>query len=235
MFTFDRKVTYSEVSADNKVSAAQIVRYFQDCSIMQSESLGVGVDYLAQQHKVWLLASWQIRFLRRPKLGEMLHTCTWPYAFETIYGYRNFTLQDSQGEYLAYANSIWVLVDTQTGRFEKLTPADVEAYEQNEKFPMDYAPRKIRLPKEWEKQEDFAVTRADIDTNGHVNNARYVDMAFEYLDEGKEPVQLRVEYRKAAVFGNRIYPKVHREGNRMTVALCDQAGQVYVPVEIETA
>ena len=50
-----------------------------------------------------------------------------------------------------------------------------------EKLDMDYAPRKIILPGEYQQQEAFAVQKHHLDTNHHVNNCQYVQMAMDYL------------------------------------------------------
>ena len=235
MYTYERKVTYSEVALDGMADEAQIVRYFQDCSTMQSESLGMGIDFLARHSHVWMLTAWQIIFKRRPRFGEIITAGTWAYGFDAMYGYRNFILKDSKGELLAVANSIWVLINLQTGRPEKLTGEYVDGYGSEEKFSMEYAPRRIRLPKEWEELEPFVVARADLDTNRHVNNARYISMALEYMPESARISQMRVEYKKAAVEKDRIYPRIHRGGDQILVALCDSDGQVFVAVECSLA
>ncbi|MBB5265634.1 acyl-ACP thioesterase [Catenibacillus scindens] len=234
MFTYERKVTYSEVASDAMADVAQIVRYFQDCSTMQSESLGMGIDFLAQHSHVWMLTAWQIQVMRRPRYFEEIVTGTWAYGFDSIYGYRNFLLKSSRGEILAVANSIWILANTKTGKPERLTGEMVQGYGSEEKYPMVYAPRRIALPKTWEDLEPFEVRRSDLDTNNHVNNARYIDMALEYADPGVNIYQLRVEYKKAARYKDKIWPRIHRENNKLTVALCDKDQKVYVAVEIAT-
>lgn len=239
MYTYERKVTYSEVAWDGCADAAQIVRYFQDCSTLQSDALGVGIDFLEQHQHVWMLTAWQIDFRRRPKLGETVVTGTWAYGFDAMYGYRNFILKGTGGadgdddEIYAVANSIWVLIDMKTGRPSKLTAEYVDGYGTEEKYPMDYEPRRIRLPKEMESKTEFYVNRSDLDTNRHVNNARYISMALEYLEDGENIRQLRVEYKRSAVYGDCICPQVHREPGKVTVALCSSDGQVYVIVEVK--
>ena len=95
---------------------------------MQSEALGMGIDYLEQHSHIWMLTGWQIRFNRRPGLSEEIVTGTWAYDFDAMYGYRNFILKGAGDETLAVANSIWVLINTHTGRPEKLTMEAVEGY-----------------------------------------------------------------------------------------------------------
>lgn len=57
MYTHDRRVTYSEISMKGFADIAQIAEYFQDCSVFQSEVLGMGLTYMNEHHLAWLLAS----------------------------------------------------------------------------------------------------------------------------------------------------------------------------------
>ena len=157
---------------------------------------------------------------------------TWPYAFKGIYGYRNFTIQDPEGNYLVRANSNWFFFDTESGCPVRVGEEDVAAYGigQEEKLPMDYAPRRIPLPAEYEEYPVIAVAAHHIDTNHHVNNAQYVEIAREVLPAGLCIRELRVEYKKAAVLGDNMIPRVSVEAGCYTVALCDTEGKPYAIV-----
>ena len=70
MYELNSRVRYSETDIDAKLSLTGIMNYMQDCSTMQSEDAGVGIGYLEQEKKAWLLSSWQIMIERRPR-GHM--------------------------------------------------------------------------------------------------------------------------------------------------------------------
>lgn len=238
MYSFNARVRYSEIGEDRELSVPGVVNYLQDCSIFQSEDLGMGLDYLARNQKIWLLSSWQIVMERYPHLGEAITISTWPYDFKGIYGYRNFTIQDGQGVYLVKANSVWFLFDTAAGRPVKVGEHDIGAYYASgtrEKLDMEYAPRRIVLPEEYEQGEPVVVSRHHIDTNRHVNNAQYVAIAREALPESLKIHEVRAEYRKAAMSGDVMIPHISREENDYTVALCSQDGSVYAAVWLRAA
>ena len=67
VYEFDSRVRYSEVDSQGKLTWLALMDYFQDCSVFQSESLGIGVDYLAENHQAWVLTSWQIVLNAMPK------------------------------------------------------------------------------------------------------------------------------------------------------------------------
>ena len=237
MYSFNARVRYSEVGGDRRLSVPGVVNYLQDCSTFQSEDLKMGIDYLEQSHRAWWLSSWQIVINRYPRLGEEIVVSTWPYDFKGIYGYRNFTICDKQGEYLVKANSIWFLFDTKAGRPAKVEREDIRGYqtEGDKKLDMEYAPRRIALSGEYEAGEPVTVTLHHIDTNRHVNNAQYVAVAREAIPESFQIREIRVEYKKAAVLGDVMIPRISREKEACTVALCSQDGTAYAVVWMRTA
>ena len=141
MFSFQSRVRYSEAGMDKKLTLNGIINYFQDCSTFHSESLGVGLEELEKEGKVWVLSAWQIVVERYPRLFEKISVETWPYDFSGFYGMRNFALRDEQGELLAWANSLWIFMDVNTGRPIRITPEQLQGYTKEEKLPMDYASR----------------------------------------------------------------------------------------------
>lgn len=237
MYSFNSRVRYSEVDEDQELSVTGILNYLQDCSTFQSEDLKLGIDYLNENHRAWWLSSWQIVIERYPRLGEEIVISTWPYDFKGIYGYRNFTIRDRQGDYLVKANSVWFFFDTEAGRPVRVGEKDVRGYGTagDKKLEMEYAPRRIALPSQYDEAPVIPVARHHIDTNHHVNNAQYVEIAREALPAGIKIRELRAEYKKAAVQGDILHPRVSREGDCFTVALCDEEGTPYAVVWLRAA
>ena len=172
MYQFTSRVRYSEINSDGSLSWVALLDYFQDSSIFHSEELDLSVDYLRENHMAWVLSSWQICVNRLPKLAEEIVIQTWPYEMKGFYGFRNFCLNDKMGNRLAYANSIWVLMDTLTGHPIKVPQDMCEKYGTNPPIPMESKGRKIRVPEIYEEKEPLVVPSFFIDTNHHMNNGR---------------------------------------------------------------
>lgn len=232
-YTIDGRIRFSEVDHTNRITLPGIINYFQDCSTFHSESLGVGPDYCKERERVWILSSWQVVAERYPSMGEHIKVSTWATKFEGLYGLRNFCMEDESGRMNAYANSMWVYMDTRKGRPVRPDAYEVELYGSGEPLKMDYASRKIALPKDLRICNEYPVRRYHIDTNEHVNNCQYVQMALEVIKETQEVRQLRVEYKKSAVYGDIIYPRTAKEEGRTVVELCDEAGKPYAAVEFQ--
>ena len=232
MYSFDSRVRYCEVGEDKKLTLDGIINYFQDSSTFQSEELEIGVDMLEKLHRVWALSSWQIVIERYPALCEEIRISTWPYGFQGFCGSRNFTMTDRDGKLLAWANSLWSFLDTQTGRPARVPEEIVKKYVLEDRLDMDYAPRKLPMPENGEAGEPFAVQKHHLDTNHHVNNGQYIQMAREYVPEGFPIRQMRAEYKKSALLGNMIYPVTAFEDGKYTIGLCDELGKPYAVVEL---
>ena len=157
MYQFKSRVRFSECNAKAQITVPALVNYFQDCCTFQSEDLGIGLDYLQENHVAWMLSSWQIEVKRYPHLGENIIINTWPYDFKGFYGYRNFTMQDEDGNVIAFANSIWIFIDTKSGRPQKVSDKMLSAYSFDEPYQMEKSGRKMKLPDQMEGKETFPV------------------------------------------------------------------------------
>ena len=233
MYTFDGRIRYSEVDRSRKLTVEKTIDYFQDCSSFQSEDLGIGLDYMSERKIAWVLNYWQIQFLRRPAIGETVRIGTQPYEFKGILGLRNFMMETSEGERLAVANSVWSLLDMENMYPMRIPEELIQKYEVSPRLDMKYSPRKIPVPKEGgEAQEDLVVRLHHLDTNQHMNNAQYVHFAVMYLPADAEVRELRVEYRKQAMLGDRITPVLYRTDGCLLVSMNGTDGKAYAVVEI---
>lgn len=233
MYTFQSRIRYSEVGLDGNLTLESLLDYFQDCSIFHSEDIGLGIGYLEDRHMVWVLSSWQIVVERYPHLCENVIIGTAPYDFKGFVGYRNFLMETESGERLAYANSIWSLMDVVKMAPAKPTVEMLEGYVLSEKLQMDYAPRKITVSADGQEQEPIQVRPHHLDTNGHVNNGQYVRMAMEYIPKGFQIRQMRAEYKKQAVLHDKIVPFIRMDDKQplCTVSLNGEDGKPYSIVE----
>lgn len=231
MYTFESRIRYSETDSDGKLTMASLINYLQDCSTFQSEDLGLGVEYLKEQHLVWVLSSWQIVVERFPRLCERVTVGTLPYDLKGFLGYRNFAMLDEADSYIAKANSLWSLLDTDTGKPRAVPQNMMEAYRLEEKLEMAYAPRKIVIPEKGEVREPLVVKKHHLDTNHHVNNQQFIQMAMEYLPDAFPVKQVRAEYKKQAFLNDVLIPAVAEEDGRIVVSLGDEAGKPCTIVE----
>lgn len=231
MYKLKSKVRYSEANSKSRLTYHALLNYLQDASTLHSEELGESGAQLFEQNMAWILSFWQICIEEMPTSSEDITVCTWPYSTKGLFGLRNFCVENYQGEKIVKANSIWVLIDPRTGRPIRITDEVSSHYPDEPKLEMDYCDRKIAVPSEYEEMEAITVPKYFIDTNNHMNNAKYVMVAEEYLPAEYEVKEIRVEYKKAAVLGDVIVPRVTITEEDAIVVLADKAGNAYAVVQ----
>lgn len=236
MYEMTRQITYSQVGSNLKTDIGMITHFLQDCALFHSESIGKGVDSLDGTKKAWFLSGWQIEVLRYPEYKENITVQTWPHDFKGLYGYRNFDILDSAGNRIVQANSIWIFMDVENMHPVKATEQDKEGYDIEPALPMEYAPRKIKILDEECREsrtiEPILVKRSFIDSNQHVNNVRYVTEALDFVEDVGSIRSIRVDYRKAAVLGDILYPVLYDKDATRQIVFEDEKGQPYVIVEV---
>lgn len=113
---------------------------------------------------------------------------------------------NSDGEKLATANSQWLLVDTEKKRPIKVTKYMCEVYDakQNKALKIE----DTKGPTSIDTEKEFHVRYSDIDTNMHVNNAKYATWALETLPldimVNYTLKNLKVTYKKETTYGKTI-------------------------------
>ena len=234
MYTFDSRIRFSETDSEGKLTLLGLLNYFQDCSTFHSEEVGLGLGFMKERKLAWVLSSWQITTERYPELGEKVAIGTIPYGIRSFMGYRNFFMQDQQGNYLAKANSLWALINLESGKPVAASPEMLERYRPEQKLEMEYADRRITVSQGGRSLEPITVGPHLLDTNRHVNNGQYVAIAEDFLKQGQRIRQMRAEYKQQAFLGDIFHPYLVETGNLTLVSLQDAEGRVYATVEFDT-
>ena len=263
MYEIRERVRYSEVRENGKMDLFGVVNLLQDCSTFHSHDVGMSIERVLELKRAWLLSAWNIELYAFPALYEELTVGTSPHLFRGIFAYRNFWIKNQSGEYLVKADSEWFCIDTEKGRPQKITEELVAPFgEPKDELHLPPLQRKICFPEEWIEGEDFLLPREYLDTNHHMNNARYIALSEEILyqisgkpafsffdsdyDEENEKKQekgnekkeknlsigIRAEYLKAYTYGDRIFPRIAIESNRKCVAFYNQNKELCCHVEI---
>ena len=104
------------------------------------------------------------------------------------------------------------------------------------RLEMEYMDRKITDMETsmMQESEPFQIPRYFIDTNQHVNNAKYILLAEELLPADIHPVRIRAEYKKPAVYEDVVYPLVCHQQNCWTVKLNGADEKPYTMMEFYT-
>lgn len=153
----------------------------QESAGLHAGTLRVSAPDLLERGYAWVLSRLCLRLARFPALGERILVRTWPHQRDQYFTRRDFLIFGEDGSEIAQAASVWVVLDLAT---RKLTapPAFLDGLWDTTPAPALDLPSKTvpRLRPEGGGAA-IQVRRADLDINGHVNNARFPEWCLESL------------------------------------------------------
>lgn len=228
-----RNIKFSETDDTSVLRIGKVIDFLQDCSNYQSELIGAGIEYQNSRNRAWILSSWQIEIRGQFRYGDDVIVSTWAYDFKGACGRRNFSIASaaSPEENIILADSVWALFDTGKGMLTRVMEDDVKPYGCEAKLDMDYTRKKILRAQTYEEKEHFVVRKYQLDLNNHMNNAWYVKVAEEFIEDEKLVNSVRVEYRKSAKYSDILIPFVAKEEKRLVVELRSTEGELYAIVQ----
>ena len=201
---------------------SSIVIAIQETSGAHCEYLGLGSSALLKVNACWIITHSEVYMDRYPRLWDTVTVESIPNGTRRWFLPRNCIFTDVNGERLGYSSTNWAILDISKrqiippGRFSDCLPdnSDVD-------FPLAY-PRMVEAV----TGEETILTRtplySDLDLNGHLTNARYVDWVCDAL--GIEVMRdyclesIRVNYGSEIKAGQEITLKVIRDGLRYLVS-----------------
>lgn len=173
-------VSLRDVNHLNELTNTGLLAYFEDTAGLHSAIAG---NQMNGEH-TWVLLNWKVQIIRRPKFNENIKVQTWSQKIDRFYAYRDFRALDEEGNIVCVASSKWVYIDLSKGKIIKV-PEDVASsyevendYAFNEK-EIDF--KKLTEPSNYSSVQEFKVMRNMIDSNHHLNNIYYLDIAKEAL------------------------------------------------------
>ena len=232
MFETDRKIYCSQVRCGNSLGNSGIVDLLQDTSDLHLMNHPVLAPFFRETGSVMFLTNRQVDIIRRPVYGEHVHTKTWTYELNRMYGFRNTVIIGEKGDLCVKSIAGGAFMDLSTGRPIRVSADLIAQVKTYEKLDMEYLPRKIAIPDDVPAITcQMPVRRCDIDMNMHVNNARYLDITDELLEECADAKRIRLEYKVPLKRGDVVFADRHDKENGCIVCLRDDNGRVYCTAE----
>lgn len=164
--------------------------------------LGLDWDSLQKKGLFWALIRVGMEITRLPVAGEPVKMRTWPMPTTRTAFPRAAEGYDREGNLLFRATSLWVLMDTQKRTMLLPGKSDVGL---NGIVLGQELPGPGSLPPQACRQlTPRAVTPADIDRNGHVNNTRYMDWLADLAPDMKPVKAFSACYLSEALPGQTL-------------------------------
>jgi len=234
-FRHTYRVRFDEAGVDGLVRASTLLRYVQDIAWVHSERLGFDRAWYAERGVAWLVRAAEVAILGRIPMGASIELTTDVVGHRKVWARRR-SEAFLDGEVVGWIHTDWVLVDRR-GTLARIPP-EIDAA-----FPnpiADFQVGRVELAEVASQpavEHSFRVRRHELDPNGHVNNAAYVDWLEESIPDESVvrhvPRRYRLEYAAAAGPGDELIATAWPDGSSWSQRLRLGTGGELVRARLE--
>lgn len=179
VYTADFQVSTLHVDCFGRCKPSSLLRFTQDAAEGHCHYLGTDWDTMASKRYFWAVIRQRIQVTRYPKAGETVTVKTWPMPTTRVAYPRAAEGFDAEGNSLFKVISIWVIVDmdSRTMVLPGKSGVDVAGTTLGTELK---APGGLPAGT-FTHSGARTVSFSDLDMNGHMNNARYLDWVCDLL------------------------------------------------------
>ena len=204
-----------DVDLYRRLRTSELFRLLQEASIRHTEQLGMGRDKTLDKGILWVLTQQRCEIRRMPEYDEHIVLKSWPGRNMHLLFPRHYSMETAAGEPLLKASAIWCLVDAKSRKvvFPEKYGVQIDGAETGEEIELPRPIRKLDCT----ETRVFTVPYSYVDLNGHMNNARYFDLAEDSIPAAAAGEKLRLvcaEYSNEAHLGEQLRLRWSREDRR---------------------
>lgn len=172
-----------DTDASWRLKPTSFMNLAQEAAGRHAVYLGFGYDYLIRNNTAWILSRVHVEFVDAPKWREEVTLNTWHKGLNRLFYLRDFLVTDNEGKARVKATTSWLVLNLETRRLVR-DPMLMEEGTVCKDNVIDTPADKVQMPKDAvpELVRSHAVSYSDIDTNGHTNNAMYMQWAMNSVD-----------------------------------------------------
>lgn len=206
--TYTEQITLDEGDVDYRglMRPSALLRCAEHMATAHAWGLGMDKAFYSARQMVYLVGRQAFQFYRAPAMRETVTLTTYPEKTHRGANKRVLVVRSLDGEELARVDTRWTLVDTCAGKIIRHIPPEIDQYWSD---TVDWelslqVPKAAELVSAGSRRAAYSIC----DTNRHINNAAYLDVAcdalpLEVIDQG--PVRFAaIKYHRQVPLGEEM-------------------------------
>ena len=234
------KVDFSHVDLNNRIKLSSLFNYMQDIAGIHANELKCGYDILSKLGITWIMLRAKIQMQSYPCWGDIITVKTSTNGVDKLCAVREFEFIDADGRSIGYAITYWILYDIAGHKVVRMNHSGFELPEHLTVKYGDYEKlTRIKAQGELKSESTRRAQYNDIDTNIHVNNARYIewltDAVYENIEDKRLIKSLHVGFTSSVKLGDCVNIKrfIFPEKDKNVVLRVYKDDIEYLQAEIE--
>ncbi|MGI6734677.1 MAG: Acyl-ACP thioesterase [Tenericutes bacterium ADurb.Bin239] len=212
-------LTTNYYDPNNNIGVQGTLDLFQNIAARHAFLLGAGKTHLEKLNLAWVIARTEIEYVTYPETPLEVEVMTWPRPATRFYFDRYYKIVNPvTNEVIAISRSRWVLIDVESRKIVGADRYDYPLTFYHEEEPFDHPFPRPSVSEN--KVGEYIVRPSDIDENGHLNNSKYGNIIFDYLDLKKEQKikSITINYANEAFEGEVITISREIESSKIIIA-----------------
>ncbi len=198
-------VGYSDVDSTDKCRLSKILDLCQNIATIHSDGIGYGTKGMMDRGWAWLVTSMKIRIFRYPIADREVECRTWSRGLKGVSARRGYEICDTEGNSLVIGDSAWALFDLENQKLMRVPEEMQQAYSMLDRYMFEGEEEKrIKDNEVIENEKEFEIGKRDIDTNHHLNNARYFDLITEVLPDNYDVKEFECFFKKQIKYKEKV-------------------------------
>lgn len=222
-----------EAGPDGRATLPTVANWLQQAAAEHAERLGLGMARMVEAQLFWVMARQYLEVTELPPAEEQVTVETWPQQLLRGAFRRRYRVTGRDGRRLAEAVALWMVFDPATRSAVPAPAWMAERVRLDGGEPLEFPGRSIPALGEAQREVEILSRHADLDANGHVNNAHLIAWLLEPLaGEPGRLAGLDVIFRAEVAAGRRLAARAGALApGRWRLALGDAEGREYARAE----
>ena len=226
LYRKNMEIVSSDVDAMRRLRPSALFTMLAEAAIAHTTMLGAGREKTLDKGYLWVVALQRVFISRMPEYDEKVVLTSWPGRRMRSLFPRYTRITDGDGHVLVNASAIWTLLDERERVM--LDPEEAGVDVPGTLLGGEAAfPCSPKVSREGES-DFFTVPYSFVDINGHMNNARYIDLAWDRMptDFRERPVrEIQTEYAGEVCMDQKVRLVSRAEGENFTLLGMDENGE----------
>ena len=203
------EVEYRDTNPRRTCKFSSYMEFMSDIAFKHDASLGLSISDLLETNHTWVVFDYKIKTFKETNYQDKLRVTTYIKTFKKYFAVRVFEIYNNKNELVLQSESLAFFID-----MIKVKPSTIPDYyydkyqicEEDKNIKIEKL--KLKKPERIDIEKKFEVRYSDIDTNGHVNNTKYMEWALEIVPRdiilNYKMSRIKVNFIKEVQYGHTV-------------------------------
>jgi acyl-ACP thioesterase len=190
-----------------QASIASLFNILMEAAWAHAQVMDWGYDDLKNKNLLWVLSRMYMQIEKYPAWQDLIRLSTWSAGTDGIYAYREYHVENEQGDVILKASTAWLILDMDSRKIFRLSdfrntfPKRIEANTCRN-------PKRIKPDVHSDELIFSPVLFSELDINRHFNSVKSVERVLDnygidFLNI-YEPAEIEINYLKEGQAGDSI-------------------------------